>query len=73
MEVRCTNVLTNFSLEMLLMSTHNKYFHGQIRKTLLGYHILSAKSLTHCRLNDIPHTIYWKILIWILGMSGYVI
>ena len=29
--------------------------------------------LTHCRLNKLPHTIYWKILILILGMSGYVI
>ena len=29
--------------------------------------------LTHCRLNALPHTIYKKILISILGMSGYVI
>ena len=29
--------------------------------------------LTHCRLNELPHTIYWKILILIFGMSGYVI
>ena len=29
--------------------------------------------LTHCRLNELPHTIYWKILISILGMSGHVI
>ena len=29
--------------------------------------------LTHCRLNELPHTIYWKILISILVMSGYVI
>ena len=29
--------------------------------------------LTHCRLNELPHIIYWKILIAILGMSGYVI
>ena len=27
--------------------------------------------LTHCRLNRLPHTIYWKSLISILGMSGY--
>ena len=24
-------------------------------------------------MNELPHTIYWKILILILGMSGYVI
>ena len=29
--------------------------------------------LIHCRLSELPHTIYWKILISILGMSGYVI
>ena len=36
--------------------------------------------LTHCRLNELPQTIYWKIptiywkiLISILGMSGYMI
>ena len=29
--------------------------------------------LTHYRLNELPHTIYSKILISILGMSGYVI
>ena len=33
----------------------------------------NCKILTHCRLNEIPHTIYWKILILILGMSGCVI
>ena len=27
----------------------------------------------HCRLNELSHTIYWKILISILGMSGYVL
>ena len=29
--------------------------------------------LTHCRLNDSPYAIYWKILVLILRMSGYVI
>ena len=29
------------------------------------------KQLTHCRLNELPHTIYWKSPISILGMSGY--
>ena len=28
--------------------------------------------LTHCRLNELSHTIYWKLLLLILGMSGYV-
>ena len=27
--------------------------------------------LTHCRRNELSHIIYWKILILILGMSGY--
>ena len=27
--------------------------------------------LTHCRLNRLPHTIYWKSPISILGMSVY--
>ena len=30
-------------------------------------------SLTHCRLNELPHNICWKIPILILGMSGIVI
>ena len=34
---------------------------------------VNNKLLTHCRLNELPHSIYWKILISILGMSGYVI
>ena len=32
-----------------------------------------GKVLTHCRLNELSHMLYWKILISILGMSGYVI
>ena len=28
---------------------------------------------THCRLNELPHTAYWKILISNFGMSGYVL
>ena len=31
------------------------------------------QDLTHCRLNELPYTIYWKILILILGIWGYVI
>ena len=27
--------------------------------------------LTHCRLNELPHSIYWKSLVSILGMSDY--
>ena len=30
-------------------------------------------SLTQCRLNELSHTLYWKILISIFGMSGCVI
>ena len=32
-----------------------------------------VSSLTHWRLNELQYTMYWKILISILGMSGYVI
>ena len=35
--------------------------------------IFTVLSLTHIRLNKLPHTIYWKSRISILGMSGYVI
>ena len=43
---------------------------------ILWVHISSSlRCLTHCRLNELTHTIYWKILISILGtcMWGYVI
>ena len=40
---------------------------------IASYSIVSSIVLTHCRLNELPHTINWKILISILGMSGYVI
>ena len=33
----------------------------------LVYHFI----LTHCRLNELPHAIYWKSPISILGTSGY--
>ena len=33
----------------------------------------SKTALTHYRLNELPQIIYWKSLILILGMSGYVI
>ena len=33
----------------------------------------SVFDITKCRQNEIPHTIYWKILISIWGMSGCVI
>ena len=36
------------------------------------WHLIKALSLTHYRLNELPHY-YWKILISILGMLGYVI
>ena len=40
-------------------------------KLKLSYNEWSV--LTHCRLNELPHTIYWKSPVSILGMSGYVI
>ena len=33
----------------------------------------ASVNLSHCRLNELPHSIYWKGLISILGMSGYMI
>ena len=38
-----------------------------------GMSCLAREGLTHCRLNDLTHTVCWRILISILGMSGYVI
>ena len=32
---------------------------------------VNSKTLTHCILNRLSHTIYWKSPILILGMSGY--
>ena len=36
----------------------------------LLYSKLTNKPLTHCRLNEFPHTIYWKSPISVLVMSG---
>ena len=33
--------------------------------------ISSDKTLTHCLLNRLSHTMYWKSPISILGLSGY--
>ena len=30
-------------------------------------------NLPHCRLNELSYTLYWNILISILGISGYMI
>ena len=38
-----------------------------------NFYVSSRWILTHCRLNELTHTVYWKILISVLGMSGYVI
>ena len=35
--------------------------------------IINIFWLTHCRLSELPHTIYWRSSISILGTSGYVI
>ena len=40
---------------------------------ILQYLFYILDTLTHYILNELPNTIYWKILISILGMSGYVI
>ena len=37
------------------------------------FYTFPSLGITHCRLNEFSHTIYWKILISILGMSGHVI
>ena len=34
-------------------------------------HLFLCYVLTHCRLNRLPHTIYWKSPISFLGISGY--
>ena len=38
-----------------------------------GCIIFTLFGLTHCSLNELPHSVYWKILILSLGMSDYVI
>ena len=47
--------------------------HMQVTILYMSCHCLQGQPITHCRLNELPHTIYWKILILILGVSGYVI
>ena len=49
------------------MSTHNTSLYKELEKIILEL------SLTHGRLNEFTCTIYWKSLISVLGMSGYVI
>ena len=59
----------------------NFYLHGHNARTELSgtrklFRILIWEInlfLTHCRLNELPHTISWKILISIWGISGYMI
>ena len=41
------------------------YFVNFALKTSCGYS-LESPWVTHCRLNELPHTIYWKILILII-------
>ena len=36
-----------------------------------GMLYLAREGLTNFRLNNFPHTIYWKSIISILGMSDY--
>ena len=45
---------------------------GYIREITNGL-LIEIYSLTLCRLNEFLKNIYWKILILILGMSGFVI
>ena len=56
----------NLSLHHLLTAKVLEHLYS------LGPAVQSKVSLTHCRLNELSHTLYWKILISILGMSGYV-
>ena len=55
------------------MSTHNM-FSLRNKKNIIWILplICSYDLLTHCRLNEKLHTIYWEILNLILGIPGYV-
>ena len=55
------------------------YIYPKYWDTLTPYHTCPKTwispflmCLTHCRLNELINSIYWKILISILGLSGYV-
>ena len=51
--------------------------HGEIKTIFFLFlkkkNVPNLEFLTHCRLNELTHTTYWKFLISILGMWGYVI
>ena len=51
----------------------NAFLMKNKKSTFIAGAVCRSSSLTHYRLNELTHTIYWKILISILGMSGYVI
>ena len=38
---------------------------------VVGYGDVVVSVLTHCRLNELPHTIYWKSPFSVLGRWGY--
>ena len=42
-------------------------------KRIIIFQNYTHLQLTHCRLNELPHTTCWKVLISILGMLSYVI
>ena len=55
-------------IEALLMSTHKVCLHQEVREisVLLDEKRTLSEAyayLTHCRLNELTHPIYWKILI----------
>ena len=60
-------------LSVLTAVNFRSYSSGMDRIFGIGNAAFTIFTLTHCRLNELPHTIYWKILILILGMSDYVI
>ena len=57
----------------LLCSNYTSIKEISITMTCSNLKLIPELLFTHYRLNGFPHTIYWKISILILGMSGYVI
>ena len=67
-------VYSGFSLTLHLSSGHCHNSLGQSFQQQGVWLVLQKfLYLNHCILNDFSHITYWKLLISILGMSGYVI
>ena len=62
-----------YSVIYVHVYTRMSEYHLGVISGLCSVIMASVVLLSHCRLNEFPYTIYWKILISILSMSGCVI